>query len=46
MNAAEAAIAGMFGSSGLSLKTVSWTGTGTVTNIITFPEKPTLVLSI
>ena len=52
MNAAEAAMAGIFGSkgsgggSGLSLKTVSWTGTGTATNNITFSEKPTLVLSI
>lgn len=28
------------------LKSVTWTGTGTTTRSITFPEKPTLVLSI
>lgn len=30
----------------VAIKSVSWTGTGTATNSITFPEKPTLVLSI
>lgn len=45
VNGVETEIAGG-GGGGLSLKTVSWTGTGTATNSITFPEKPTLVLSI
>ena len=28
------------------LKSITWTGTGTTTNAITFPEKPAIVLSI
>ena len=48
MNAAEAAMAGIFGSKGSggssSIKSISWTGTGTTTNSITFPDKPLMVL--
>lgn len=45
VNGVETEIAGGGGSSS-SLKSISWTGTGTATNNITFTEKPTLVLSI
>lgn len=34
------------GSGGSGLKSISWTGTGTVSHSITFPEKPTLLLAL
>lgn len=33
-------------SGGIGIKSISWTGTGTTSHDITFPEKPTLLLAL